>query len=152
MPNAPSPNGEWYQDGLRFSCTQCGDCCTGAPGFVYVNDDEIAKIAAFLGKSDSGLTRAHIRPVGRQFSLTEDKKTGDCCFLVTSPKGKRTCSIYPVRPLQCRTWPFWTSNLEDRHAWQDAAGACPGMNKGKHYDFVQIEIRRTADTWEDLPS
>src|SRR5438105_3224904 len=26
----------WYQDGLRFSCTRCGHCCTGEPGFVWV--------------------------------------------------------------------------------------------------------------------
>ena len=24
----------WYNDGLRFTCTRCGHCCTGEPGFV----------------------------------------------------------------------------------------------------------------------
>ena len=23
----------WYQDGLQFRCTRCGNCCTGAPGY-----------------------------------------------------------------------------------------------------------------------
>ena len=31
---ADSP--EWYRDGLRFECTRCGACCTGAPGYVWV--------------------------------------------------------------------------------------------------------------------
>src|SRR5262245_18529291 len=26
----------WYQDGLEFTCTRCGKCCTGEPGFVSV--------------------------------------------------------------------------------------------------------------------
>ncbi len=42
----------WYKDGLRFKCTQCGDCCTGAPGYVWVNQAEIEGIAAELGESD----------------------------------------------------------------------------------------------------
>ena len=29
----------WYRDGLRFTCTRCGNCCTGAPGYVWVDAD-----------------------------------------------------------------------------------------------------------------
>jgi hypothetical protein len=36
----------WYKDGLRFTCTGCGDCCTGAPGYVWVNKEEIEALAA----------------------------------------------------------------------------------------------------------
>ena len=39
----------WFQDGLHFECTQCGKCCTGEPGFVWVNDEEIDKLAKFRG-------------------------------------------------------------------------------------------------------
>ena len=150
--SAPTtPNGEWYGEGLRFECTQCGDCCSGAPGIVYVSDEEIEKIAAFIGRPGKGLPKSHLRSVGKKISLTEDKKTGDCCFLKTGRNGTRSCSIYPVRPLQCRTWPFWNYNLEDRDAWDAAAAECPGMNRGTHHDFVQIEVCRTAESWEDLP-
>ncbi len=38
----------WYQDGLKFRCTGCGDCCTGAPGYVWVNKEEIAALAVYL--------------------------------------------------------------------------------------------------------
>ena len=38
----------------------------------------------------------------------------DCVFLKEDPeRGRKTCSIYPVRPLQCRTWPFWPENLAE---------------------------------------
>ena len=47
----------WYRGGLRFSCTQCGKCCSGAPGYVWVTKDEIEQIAAFLGRPGRGLTK-----------------------------------------------------------------------------------------------
>ena len=31
---------DWYEDGLRFSCSQCGNCCTGPPGAVWFTDNE----------------------------------------------------------------------------------------------------------------
>lgn len=150
LSNTPETD-KWYASGLKFSCTQCGNCCTGAPGYVYVNQDEIEKIAAFIGRPGQGLGKEHLRRVGRGYSLTEDKANGDCVFLKRTPQGQRTCSIYPVRPLQCRTWPFWDSLLESQEEWDGAARECPGMNKGKKYDFVQIEIRRKAREWDDVP-
>jgi len=145
-----SPASVWYRDGLQFTCTQCGNCCTGAPGYVYVSKDEIGRIAAFLGRADGRLGKEHLRRVGLRHSLTEDRRSGDCCFLAHQ-NGKRTCSIYPVRPLQCRTWPFWDINLASPDAWNETAVGCPGMNRGAHHDLVQIEIRRTAKRTEDLP-
>ena len=35
----------WYADGLRFECSQCGDCCTGEPGYVWVDEAEITAMA-----------------------------------------------------------------------------------------------------------
>jgi Fe-S-cluster containining protein len=101
------------------------------------------RAAAWLGKE-------YLRRVGRRYSLTEDKNSGDCCFL-RHREGKRVCGIYPVRPLQCRTWPFWERNLESPQAWAEAARECPGINRGSRYDFVQIEVRRTAGSSEELP-
>ncbi len=143
-----SDDGKWYGGGLRFSCTQCGNCCTGAPGYVWVNKTETEKIAAYLGREGKGLSSAHLRRVGRRHSLTE-RSNGDCCFLRTEG-GKRICGIYPVRPLQCRTWPFWSSNLKTPRDWEAASWTCPGMNNGNRYDLVQIEIRRGAKKWDDV--
>ncbi len=140
-------NVPWYRDGLSFRCTQCGNCCTGAPGYVWLTRDEIDGIAAFLNRKELG--PEHLRRVGSKYSLTEDRRTGDCCFLKRLPDGKRVCGIYPVRPLQCRTWPFWDDNLESPDTWADAATGCPGMNKGPRHTFVQIEVRRKARTWEE---
>ena len=136
---------KWYRDGLKFTCTQCGNCCTGPPGYVWVTKEEIKRISNFLGRTDGSLDKSQLRRVVLRYSLTE-KKGGDCIFL-KSEGGKRMCSIYPVRPLQCRTWPFWNSNLSSSEAWESAGKSCPGMNHGTTHDFVQIETRRTQQEW-----
>ncbi|MBN2563313.1 MAG: YkgJ family cysteine cluster protein [Phycisphaerae bacterium] len=150
-PDNTAAEAVWYRGGLRFTCTECGNCCSGAPGYVFVTRWEIEKIAAFIGCAGKGLTRKHLRRVGLRHSLTEDKETGDCCFL-EHKEGRRICGIYPVRPLQCRTWPFWSSNLRSPGAWDLTSLSCPGMNEGEYYDFEQIEIRRKAKRVEDLPT
>lgn len=136
---------KWYQTGLSFTCSQCGNCCSGAPGYVWATKEEVVGISKFLGRSDGRLGKEHLRRVGLRYSLTE-KPNGDCVFLKRA-HGKSTCSIYPVRPLQCRTWPFWTENLRSQDAWNHAHVICPGMNTGTHHDFVQIETTRKKKSW-----
>jgi len=101
----------WYQDGLRFRCTRCGNCCTGAPGFVWVNEEEVAAIADYRGISRTETEAVYTRLEGRRRSLKE-KANGDCIFY----DREVGCTIYPVRPRQCRTWPFWESNVVTREA------------------------------------
>lgn len=130
----------WYQAGLRFKCTQCGNCCAGEPGHVWVDKETISQIAAFLGHDDQWLGKKHLRRVGFRYSLTE-KSNGDCIFL-TRENGKTLCGIHPVRPKQCRTWPFSAENLRSRVAWERAAVDCPGMNAGSLYSLPVIENNR----------
>lgn len=113
----------WYGKGLRFECTQCGKCCTGAPGYTWVTLDEVAAIAQFLKISLEEMMLRYVRVVGNRMSLNEHRKSYDCVFL----KDKK-CSIYPVRPKQCRTFPWWQSNLNSEADWKEAAKFCEGIN------------------------
>lgn len=122
----------WYQDGLSFECTQCGNCCTGGPGHVWVEDEDISRIAEFLDKPIGEIRLLRTRPARGRTSLNE-YANGDCTFF--DPQLRR-CTIYPVRPPQCRTWPFWQSNLADEAAWTQAAQKCPGIGQG---DFIPLE-------------
>ncbi|MFG0335929.1 MAG: YkgJ family cysteine cluster protein, partial [Maioricimonas sp. JB049] len=69
-PEQPTANSTgdapWYRDGLQFSCTQCGNCCTGSPGYVWVTEEEIAAIAAHLDKPIGEVRLMHTRPVGQR--------------------------------------------------------------------------------------
>lgn len=124
----------WYHAGLQFTCTQCGDCCTGAEGYVFVDEEEIRQIAGFLG-TDIGTVRVdHTRRVGRRISLKEFAN-GDCTFLDPQTRG---CRIYGVRPKQCRTWPFWNSNIESPQAWRETTKVCPGAGQGRLYQLDEI--------------
>ena len=80
----------WYHQGLRFQCTQCGDCCTGAAGFVWVNKQEIAAIAAELGEKDvDKFQRAYVRKIGIRKSLKE-YGNGDCVFFDSTTRRFNT--------------------------------------------------------------
>ncbi|MGB9625835.1 MAG: YkgJ family cysteine cluster protein [Phycisphaerae bacterium] len=142
-------DGVWYREGLRFACTECGNCCGGAPGYVWLTREEMAKIAGFLGLDVKVFARRYVRRVGFRFSLIE-KADYDCVFLRRAD-GKATCAIYPVRPLQCRTWPFWNVNVKTPESWAEAAGNCPGMNCGEVRELAHIEKVRTARQWSDVP-
>jgi uncharacterized protein len=131
----------WYADGLKFKCSGCGDCCTGAPGFVWVNDAEIAALAKATGFHDvSDFEAKYVRKVGVRKSLVEFAN-GDCVFF---DNGSRRCNVYEQRPRQCRTWPFWDSNLRTPEAWAATCEVCPGSGKGKLYSLEQIEEQRTT--------
>jgi len=135
IPSDSSSPAPWYQAGLRFQCTGCGDCCTGAPGYVWVNQAEIAAIANRLGLTVEKFERRYVRRVGIRRSLKE-YANGDCIFFDTE---SRKCAVYEERPRQCRTWPFWKSNLDTPKSWGETCDHCPGSGQGKLYQLAEIE-------------
>ena len=65
-------------------------------------------IAAFLKVEFETFTKTYVRSVKGGYSLIE-RANYDCIFL-RRENGKSMCGIYPVRPTQCRTWPFWNED------------------------------------------
>jgi Fe-S-cluster containining protein len=128
----------WYKDGLRFKCTGCGDCCTGAPGFVWVNNDEIAALAAEVGVDEEEFEDRYVRTIGVRKSLNE-LDNYDCVFLDGTT---RKCTVYSARPRQCRTWPFWDSNVRTPENWAATCEVCPGSGVGKLYQLDAIEAQK----------
>lgn len=125
----------WYREGLRFQCTACGDCCTGAPGYVWVTKAEIQAMATALGTEFEQFETRYVRPVGIRKSLVE-RANGDCVFF---DSRARNCQLYEARPRQCRTWPFWSSNVNTPQRWQETCEACPGCGKGPLVTVEEIE-------------
>jgi Fe-S-cluster containining protein len=146
----------WYADGLRFRCTQCGNCCSGPPGAVWFSAEEELAMASHLGLEADEFRRRYTRRLGRGRSLGErvTEAGHDCIFLDReSQPGKAVCSIYEVRPLQCRTWPWWPENLGSERAWEATRTRvpCPGMGRGTLHRYQQIRIERDRQAAEPDP-
>ena len=103
---------KWYQGGLAFECRACGRCCSGPDeGYVWLTSEEIATISAHLGMTEKAFKARYCYRVGPRYSLIEQEPSKDCVFLEPRNGAGKGCRIYQVRPMQCRTWPFWPNNL-----------------------------------------
>src|SRR5438874_11436556 len=74
----------WYAGGLKFTCSQCGNCCTGGPGYVWVNEVELARLGEHLKLTVEEVIERFGRRVGGRVSLKERRTPQglyDCVFL-----------------------------------------------------------------------
>ena len=96
-------------------------------------------MAAALGFDEvEQFEKKYVRQIGVRKSLVEFPN-GDCVFF---DNGTRKCAVYEYRPRQCRTWPFWNSNLRSPETWQETCEHCPGSGVGKLYSLEEIEENR----------
>ena len=130
----------WYSDGLRFECTRCGNCCSGAPGSVLVSDTEIAKLAGRLELATDEFREIYTRRLRKGDVSLREKRNGECVFYNKGAvEGTKTgCSVYEDRPRQCRSWPFWRGVVHSPESWAEDAEDCPGMNRGTRHTAAQI--------------
>jgi len=134
----------WYHKGLRFECQRCGNCCRthGDFSFVYMMDLEVAQIAGYLGLEEDEFRR---RYCARDQGWTVIHPDYPSCPFLTE---QGTCGVYPVRPMQCRTWPFWKENLR-LEVWEESVvPTCPGIGKGPLHSAEEVErIARENEEW-----
>ena len=100
-----------------FVCRGCGACCRIPDGIVRVSDDEIARIAAFLGQREEAFiaTETELAP-DRKGLILKSRPDGACAYL----SDDNRCRIHPVKPDKCRTFPYeWTN--------PDSINICPGL-------------------------
>jgi len=147
--NVIQDNSPWYADGLHFECTGCGQCCTGSPGYIWVNETEIEQIAAHLNLSVKDFARRYLRKIKGEFSLLEMPETYDCIFL-----KEKKCQIYSIRPTQCRTFPWWPRLLKTKEEWEKAASFCEGIRPAAplvKLDVIeeQRDLQKTAYFYEE---
>jgi Fe-S-cluster containining protein len=117
----------WYAEGLHFECKpDCANCCVNHGNYacVYLDDGEVRRLARHLGLSLPEFKKRYTEKEDGDLILRMDRP--ECPFL-----EKRRCSVYPARPTQCRTFPFWRSNLASRSAWTRTHCFCPGIDEGR---------------------
>src|SRR5882724_7649642 len=91
-----APNEPWYQEGLRFECTRCGNCCTGAPGFVWVSPEELVELARLLNLPVETVRALYTRAASRGPTLRE-KANGDCIFFDRARPGRSGRARFLIR-------------------------------------------------------
>ena len=114
------------QQTLRFKCTGCGKCCTGDEDhYIAMSQTEAKRIQKHLNVSDTWFRRRYVMHLTRN-TLTARMHDGRCVFL----DKNKACRIYNLRPVQCRTYPYWPELLETKQAWNNEAKYCEGINVG----------------------
>ena len=106
------------------ACTSCeGRCCNGGSGNIWVNKREIEAISQVLGMDTGAFITTYLRKISYRYSIVELKSEGNyaCVFY---DEIKRGCTIYDVRPEQCRTFPFWPYFKEQP---EEVFNECPGV-------------------------
>jgi Fe-S-cluster containining protein len=130
----------WYSAGLRFQCQpDCGACCTDHDDctVVYLSGGDAQHLARHLGCSDEEFRS--------RYSELDDgdpvlKMDGPDCPFLDGPR----CTVYPARPVQCRTFPFWRENLASRARWKRLGCFCPGIDVGERHDSESIREHLAA--------
>ncbi len=126
---------------IRFACQPgCIRCCD-TQGFVYITARDLERLSKHFGLTEKDFEKRYVIRYRQVMRLRKPRKS-QCHFL--KPDG---CSVHEVKPVQCRTYPFWPEIVENRAAWESEAKRCPGINKG---ELVQIgtacEIAREMKT------
>ena len=107
-------------------CSTCGArCCRGGRGYVWLRREDIERLCVYLQIDFNKLEKGYLKKVNYRYSLLEkpiNKREFACIFL--DEKTNR-CSVYPARPLQCRSFPFWDSLKEI--SLEELQKECPGI-------------------------
>jgi Fe-S-cluster containining protein len=112
---------------LRFSCTRCGQCCIAGDGYhVYLTGKEAESIRNYLRLSCGWFRRRYLQRLETGELTATSGPDGRCVFLQRDGR----CRVYSVRPLQCRTYPFWPEVAGSAAAWRREARRCEGINQG----------------------
>ena len=116
------------QYSFKFNPNECescgGHCCTGDSGYIWAKYSEIERMAAFVNLGIEDFATMYLKKVKHRYSLIEKQLGPDNFACIFFDESMKRCSIYPVRPLQCRTFPFWElfKNNED-----EVRKECPGI-------------------------
>jgi Fe-S-cluster containining protein len=121
-----------YPTALRFKCIKCGICCGDTiekTRHILLLNEEAEKIAKATQQEITVFAAEINGKAPYTFEMRKTIEDGKCVFLEDN-----RCSIYSLRPLICRFYPFELKpNAAKRHRFF-CTDECPGVNKGKRLD------------------
>lgn len=124
----------FYDNGIKFECKQCGNCCN-VQGYVFIFPNDLDRLIENSGFTLEELQKTYLSTVDG-YTVFRDAGSGACIFWDHIVKG---CKIYEARPTQCRTYPFWKTLLYRKRRWEEELDTCPGIGEGRLYTFEEIE-------------
>ena len=122
---------------VNFLCKKCASCCGDTEDtvrHVLLLQNEADRISVITGKEigEFAFEISGFEPYVYELNKTEAE--GQCCFLVNN-----RCTIYEVRPIVCRFYPFELINLGlDRYLFSFTS-KCPGIGKGPKLEKLFFE-------------
>lgn len=112
---------------ISFKCVRCSDCCRIDPGAVMLTQDDLKKISSYLKISESQFIKDYCRPIYKGINKIvslKEKSNYDCIF------WNDGCLIYEARPVQCQTYPYWTSIINSKENLLYEKKRCRGIDNG----------------------
>jgi Fe-S-cluster containining protein len=106
--------------------------------------NEAEAICTHLGLTWEWFRRHYLKCLDDARLVAADN-AGSCIFLAADGR----CGIYAVRPMQCRTYPFWPELVSHESDWQREARRCEGINRGNVVPVARI--RRAVMACLDEP-
>lgn len=130
------------EDGLRFECTMCGNCCRSKLDepyrYVTITKPDVERLRRFGFKLSASITKKFR---GRTvLKLVEQDGERRCPFLAEDNK----CSIHEMRPEQCRAFPWHGNVLESMESWEACGTRCEGIGRGELIPLAEIR-KQAAD-------
>jgi Fe-S-cluster containining protein len=113
-----------HKEDIEFTCAKCGDCCR-VDGYVYLKWGEAEKIAEYLAVPAAEFKKKYTRFLFLFGRVIETDADG-CVFLTDG-----RCIIYPARPSQCVTFPYWNHIMKDKKEWDHISTYCRGAKETK---------------------
>lgn len=125
-----------YSKGIKFKCQGSSNCCISrnSYGYVYLSKKDILNLSKFTNLNSKDFIKLYCDKTDGFIHFKEKNKKGKCIFL-----DKKKCSIYEARPTQCRTWPFWSENMNAKIWNEEISKFCPGINQGKLFTKENID-------------
>lgn len=122
---------------FRFFCTQCSHCCRHESGFVFLCEEDLERLSERFSLSreefeESYCIEAPFGPVS--YLSLKEKENYDCIFWADGG-----CAVYEDRPIQCRTYPFWSHITMNDEQWKLEGRECPGIGIGPISPEKEVE-------------
>lgn len=86
---------------------------------------------------DAFRVRAKVAWVSELGGWTIDATDGEGCPLLEPDGG---CAVHPVKPAQCRAFPFWPEMLDNACVWEESKSFCEGLDAPDGHLFSKEEI------------